>query len=331
MGKASKFRRSWGRHSKHLREKLTKVWPQTSRSLHKPDSSWGHEGGRLRQLTSTSTMVACPGGPWPPTPLLVHRPGSWEVRHQAWILREIRTHSSRPRLLSWLMLTNQVTQHIQRSSNGSERGQPSEARAHTGRRKGAEWHVSAAGDVGGGGGSFEWIYLLPLGRDLSMKSSPPRSCSWMTSGSLINSKMGPSPSTIHFGRLEGRETAFQCFLPKDTKCKSPGKGTQVHWNTPSCKHPTNIKIIHSVLEPQKCVFPLSRWKYYKFSAAEWLLDKTKRAESIKYTSYAGTVRPLWRGCGPDCRKAWRWHWWRSQSSAVVCGSDLEDTAKTVLP
>lgn len=62
--------------------------------------------------------------------------------------------------------------------------------------------------------------------------------------------------TIHFGRLEGRETAFQCFLPKDTKCKSPGKGTQVHWNTPSCKHPTNIKIIHSVLEPQKCVFPL---------------------------------------------------------------------------
>lgn len=173
--------------------------------------------------------------------------------------------------------------------------------------------------------------LIAAGKRPQHEVISPRSCSWMTSGSLINSKMGPSPSTIHFGRLEGRETAFQCFLPKDTKCKSPGKGTQVHWNTPSCKHPTNIKIIHSVLEPQKCVFPLSRWKYYKFSAAEWLLDKTKRAESIKYTSYAGTVRPLWRGCGPDCRKAWRWRWWRSQSSAVACGSDLEDTAKTVLP
>lgn len=207
MGKASKFRRSWGRHSEHLREKLTKVWPQTSCSLHKPDSSWGHEGGWLRQLTSTSTMVACPGGPWPPAPLLVHRPGSWEVRHQAWILREIRTHSSRPRLLSWLMLTNQVTQHIQRSSNGSERGQPSEARAHTGRRKGAEWHVSAAGDVGGGG-SFEWIYLLPLGRDLSMKSSPPGAALEWHQDPSSTAKWVPAQVRFTLGGLRGGKLHF---------------------------------------------------------------------------------------------------------------------------
>ena len=223
------------------------------------------------------------------------------------------------------MLTNQVTQHTQRSSNGSEGSRAKrEPTLAGGQEQGDVLAQRVTGAALNGCTYCRW-------EETSAWSHLPPSCSWMTSGSLINSKMGPSPGTIHFGRLEGRETAFQCLLPKDTKCKSPGKGTQVHWNTPSCKHPTNIKIIHSVLEPQKCVFPWSRWKYYKFSAAEWLLDKTKRAESIKYTSYAGTVRPLWRGCGPDCRKAWRWHWWRSQSSAVACGSDLEDTAKTVLP
>lgn len=86
----------------------------------------------------------------------------------------------------------------------------------------------------------------------------------------------------------------------------------------------NIKTTHGILQPHRCGFLLKYWKYYKsFNCRMSWLNKTDTTESIKYTSYAGTVKPLWRDCGLGYQVWWR-HWWHSRSSAVSCGSDLED-------
>lgn len=61
------------------------------------------------------------------------------------------------------------------------------------------------------------------------------------------------------------------------------------------------------------------------------LKGAKVTKALRCTAYAETVKPLWRDCGPDCRRVWRRHWWCSPSSAVSCGSDLENTAETVFP